>query len=189
MTSILQASVAHWVVWAPAAASTVIGTVLVAHWLFSNCMYFFSHLIEANRSQLPPQTTKFQKATLTKTPVHLLLCAKTAVTNCSKLIPGKPTGIFSRKTQKVIHVAKDYGIDPILRENMLAFRRVLLLLACLLSFSFPAMIGPPPLCIQYFKLAPDVITCLKQTKYHACGRCNRLHKPCLKVWPSRFGYV
>ena len=143
----------------------------------------------ANWSQLPPQTPKSQKVTLTKTPVYLPLHARTAVTNCLKPIPDKPTDIPSRKIQKIIYVARDHDIDPILRENMLALKHVLSLLTRLPPSSFPAVIGPPPLCIQYFKLAPDVMTCAKQTEYHACGCCNRLHKPCLEAWLNGFGYV
>lgn len=96
---------------------------------------------------MPPQTSKSQKVTLTKTPIHLPSHAKTAVTNCSKPILGKSTGILLKKTQKVVHMARESSIDPILRENMLALKHVSLLLTHPLLLFFLVMIGLPLLCI------------------------------------------
>lgn len=152
-------------------------------------MSFSSHLNVANWSQSLSQTLKSHKATSTKTPICLLSCVNLTVTKNPKPVPGKPIGIFLRKTQKVVYVARKRGINLILRENTLALWHMLLLLARPLFLFFPAVIGPPPLCIQCLKSASDVITCSKQTEYHTCGYCNRLYKSCLEVWSSCFGYT
>lgn len=135
----------------------------------------------ANWSQLPPQTPKSHKAISTKTSVCLLLHANITVTKNPKLISDKPTGVPLRKTQKVVHMARKCGIDPMLLDNILVLRYVLLLLACSPLLSFSTMISSLPLCIQCLKLAPDVMICSKQTEYYACDRYNRFYKPCLEV--------
>lgn len=136
----------------------------------------------ANWFQLPPQTPRSVRSNISaKSLVYLPLHTKIVVTKHLKPIPSKSTGVSSRKTQKVIHVAQERGLNPMLRKNTLMLRCVSLLLACPLLLSFPTMIDPSSLYIQCLKLAPNVMTCSKQTMYHACRHCNWLHKLCLKV--------
>lgn len=137
-------------------------------------------------SQSPPETPRSIQATSSsKTPRCTMLTSRPKVsTKPRKPVPGKPTGIPSRKGQKVAHVARDRGLDPMLRENTVALRRVSSLLSRPPPRSFPAVAGPPPMCLRCIKSVPDVTACSRQTEYHACRRCNQLHKPCLQVRPN-----
>lgn len=144
----------------------------------------------ANWFQLPPQTPKSVRLNISaKTLVCLPLRTKIIVIKYLKLVPGKLTGVFLKKTQKVVYMTWKHDLNPMFRKNTLVLKHILLLLACPLFLPFLAMASLPLLCIQCLKSASDVIVCSKQIKYHTCEHCNRLYKPCLEVWPNRFWYA
>lgn len=99
----------------------------------------------------------------------------------SKTFSSKLTGISLRKTQKVIQLAQEHGLNPMLHENTMTLKHVLSLLACGLLLSFLATAGSLPLCVQCLKLVSIMMVCLKQTEYYVYRHGNKLHKLWLEV--------